>query len=141
MLVKPNLLEPALPKSLPALQPPPHLLLQFPQLAHLRSLTGARLTSPTPSSQGAPPHGPAPPALGLPASPSSVTEVQGDPKAAFWVLPCGHLLSVLWGPHCHPFLRRAEKEWGDGIRGLSLNAARYALLRVEHGTPHTKNWR
>ncbi|KAM5260193.1 solute carrier family 12 member 7 isoform 3-T3 [Hipposideros larvatus] len=37
--------------------------------------------------------------------------------------------------------RGAEKEWGDGIRGLSLNAARYALLRVEHGTPHTKNWR
>lgn len=36
---------------------------------------------------------------------------------------------------------RAEKEWGDGIRGLSLNAARYALLRVEDGPPHTKNWR
>ncbi|XP_015275440.1 PREDICTED: solute carrier family 12 member 7-like [Gekko japonicus] len=35
----------------------------------------------------------------------------------------------------------AEKEWGDGIRGLSLNAARYALLRVEQGPPHTKNWR
>lgn len=40
-----------------------------------------------------------------------------------------------------PSLCRAEKEWGDGIRGLSLNAARYALLRVEHGPPHTKNWR
>uniref|UniRef100_A0A7M4F3P8 Solute carrier family 12 member 7 n=1 Tax=Crocodylus porosus TaxID=8502 RepID=A0A7M4F3P8_CROPO len=37
--------------------------------------------------------------------------------------------------------RGAEKEWGDGIRGLSLNAARYALLRVEAGHPHTKNWR
>ncbi|XP_029445785.1 solute carrier family 12 member 7 isoform X3 [Rhinatrema bivittatum] len=37
--------------------------------------------------------------------------------------------------------RGAEKEWGDGIRGLSLNAARYALLRVEHGALHTKNWR
>ncbi|XP_067147151.1 solute carrier family 12 member 7 isoform X3 [Apteryx mantelli] len=37
--------------------------------------------------------------------------------------------------------RGAEKEWGDGIRGLSLNAARYALLRVEDGQPHTKNWR
>ncbi|XP_054840332.1 solute carrier family 12 member 7 isoform X2 [Eublepharis macularius] len=37
--------------------------------------------------------------------------------------------------------RGAEKEWGDGIRGLSLNAARYALLRVEQGPPHTKNWR
>ncbi|XP_053102246.1 solute carrier family 12 member 5 isoform X2 [Hemicordylus capensis] len=37
--------------------------------------------------------------------------------------------------------RGAEKEWGDGIRGLSLSAARYALLRVEEGPPHTKNWR
>jgi hypothetical protein len=36
---------------------------------------------------------------------------------------------------------RAEKEWGDGIRGLSLSAARYALLRLEEGPPHTKNWR
>nr|XP_033797832.1 solute carrier family 12 member 4 [Geotrypetes seraphini] len=35
----------------------------------------------------------------------------------------------------------AEKEWGDGIRGLSLSAARYALLRLEEGPPHTKNWR
>ncbi|KAJ0006498.1 hypothetical protein NQD34_013771 [Periophthalmus magnuspinnatus] len=32
----------------------------------------------------------------------------------------------------------AEKEWGDGIRGLSLSAARYALLRLEEGPPHTK---
>lgn len=36
---------------------------------------------------------------------------------------------------------RAEKEWGDGIRGYSLTAARYALLRLEEGPPHTKNWR
>ncbi|XP_043565992.1 solute carrier family 12 member 5-like [Chiloscyllium plagiosum] len=35
----------------------------------------------------------------------------------------------------------AEKEWGDGIRGLSLSAARYALLRLEEGPPHIKNWR
>uniref|UniRef100_A0A8D0A8E8 Solute carrier family 12 member 5a n=1 Tax=Sander lucioperca TaxID=283035 RepID=A0A8D0A8E8_SANLU len=35
----------------------------------------------------------------------------------------------------------AEKEWGDGIRGLSLSAARYALMRLEEGPPHTKNWR
>ncbi|NXS32528.1 S12A5 protein, partial [Pomatostomus ruficeps] len=31
--------------------------------------------------------------------------------------------------------RGAEKEWGDGIRGLSLSAARYALLRLEEGPP------
>uniref|UniRef100_A0A8C8IL06 Solute carrier family 12 member 7b n=1 Tax=Oncorhynchus tshawytscha TaxID=74940 RepID=A0A8C8IL06_ONCTS len=37
--------------------------------------------------------------------------------------------------------RGAEKEWGDGINGLSLNAARYALIRLEEAPPHTKNWR
>lgn len=30
--------------------------------------------------------------------------------------------------------RGAEKEWGDGIRGLALSAARYSLLRLEEGT-------
>ncbi|TSK16071.1 Solute carrier family 12 member 5 [Bagarius yarrelli] len=40
-----------------------------------------------------------------------------------------------------PILSIAEKEWGDGIRGLSLNAARYALIRLEEAPPHTKNWR
>lgn len=40
------------------------------------------------------------------------------------------------------FIRnRAEKEWGDGIRGMALTAARYSLLRLEEGPPHTKNWR
>ena len=38
--------------------------------------------------------------------------------------------------HC-----RAEKEWGDGLRGLALSAARFSLLRLEEGPPHTKNWR
>lgn len=38
-------------------------------------------------------------------------------------------------------LYSAEKEWGDGIRGLALSAARYSLLRLEEGPPHTKNWR
>ncbi|XP_042353485.1 solute carrier family 12 member 7-like [Plectropomus leopardus] len=37
--------------------------------------------------------------------------------------------------------RGAVKEWGDGIRGLSLNAARYALVRLEEAPLHTKNWR
>jgi hypothetical protein len=35
----------------------------------------------------------------------------------------------------------AEKEWGDGIRGLSMSAARFALLRLEDSPPHVKNWR
>lgn len=39
------------------------------------------------------------------------------------------------------FPYRAEKEWGDGLRGLALSAARYSLLRLEEGPPHTKNWR
>ena len=26
----------------------------------------------------------------------------------------------------------AEKEWGDGIRGMALTAARYSLLRLEN---------
>lgn len=39
------------------------------------------------------------------------------------------------------YFHRAEKEWGDGIRGLALSAARYSLLRLEEGPPHTKNWR
>lgn len=39
------------------------------------------------------------------------------------------------------FLCSAEKEWGDGIRGMALTAARYSLQRLEEGPPHTKNWR
>lgn len=42
---------------------------------------------------------------------------------------------------CYCLCHSAEKEWGDGIRGLSLSAARYALMRLEEGPPHTKNWR
>ncbi|XP_041813203.1 solute carrier family 12 member 4 isoform X2 [Chelmon rostratus] len=45
-----------------------------------------------------------------------------------------------WRPR-FKYYHCAEKEWGDGIRGLSLSAARYALLRLEVGPPHTKNWR
>lgn len=36
---------------------------------------------------------------------------------------------------------RAEKEWGDGLSGLALSAARFSLLRLEEGPPHIKNWR
>jgi potassium/chloride transporter 4/5/6 len=35
----------------------------------------------------------------------------------------------------------AEKEWGDGIRGLSMSAARFALIKLEEHPPHVKNWR
>lgn len=43
--------------------------------------------------------------------------------------------------HCNMIISRAEKEWGDGIRGLAMSAARYSLLRLQQGPPHTKNWR
>jgi len=39
------------------------------------------------------------------------------------------------------FRYSAEKEWGDGISGLALSAARFSLLRLEEGPPHIKNWR
>lgn len=35
----------------------------------------------------------------------------------------------------------AEKEWGDGLTGLSMSAARFALLRLEDNRDHAKNWR
>ncbi|KAK2182014.1 hypothetical protein NP493_371g01043 [Ridgeia piscesae] len=34
-----------------------------------------------------------------------------------------------------------EKEWGDGIRGLSMMTAHKALIRLNESEPHTKNWR
>ena len=42
---------------------------------------------------------------------------------------------------CSVGMCSAEKEWGDGIRGLAMSAARFALLRLEEGQPHVKNWR
>eukprot|EP01135_Chromosphaera_perkinsii_P003038 Nk52_evm20s233 gene=Nk52_evmTU20s233 len=35
----------------------------------------------------------------------------------------------------------AAKEWGDGMKGLSLHTARLALLKLKPGEQHTKNWR
>ena len=35
----------------------------------------------------------------------------------------------------------AEKEWGDGIRGLYLTTARYALYQIPPTDIHTKNYR
>lgn len=46
-----------------------------------------------------------------------------------------------WGSANVLSARRAEKEWGDGISGMALSAARYGLLRLEEGPPHIKNWR
>lgn len=36
----------------------------------------------------------------------------------------------------------AEKEWGDGLKGLALSAARFALLNVDsRAEHHSRNWR
>ena len=37
--------------------------------------------------------------------------------------------------------RRSEKQWGDGVKGLSMTAAQQALFRLDEEDPHTKNWR
>jgi solute carrier family 12 (potassium/chloride transporter), member 4/6 len=39
------------------------------------------------------------------------------------------------------FYSRAEKAWGEGLKGLSLSAAQYALLQLEDKPTHTKHWR
>ena len=44
-------------------------------------------------------------------------------------------------PHHLTLYCRAEKEWGDGIRGMAISLARYSLLKVQQNQPHTKNWR
>uniref|UniRef100_A0A915HZD5 Amino acid permease/ SLC12A domain-containing protein n=1 Tax=Romanomermis culicivorax TaxID=13658 RepID=A0A915HZD5_ROMCU len=53
------------------------------------------------------------------------------------------ILAIFIGVAVYKYIeyRGAEKEWGDGIRGLGLSAARYALLNLEEGPLHTKNWR
>lgn len=52
-----------------------------------------------------------------------------------------HLKKDRWHPKDLCSFYRAEKEWGDGLSGLALSAARFSLLRLEEGPPHTKNWR
>lgn len=54
---------------------------------------------------------------------------------------CIHWLFMVSLAKTWSLVYRAVKEWGDGIRGLSLNAARYALIRLEEVPLHTKNWR
>jgi hypothetical protein len=39
------------------------------------------------------------------------------------------------------YAQASKQEWGDGLRGLSLQAARYSLLRLQDYTPSGKNWR
>jgi len=41
----------------------------------------------------------------------------------------------------YKFVFRAEKEWGDGIRGLALSAARFSLLRFNFYSSYIFNLR
>ncbi|XP_067930214.1 solute carrier family 12 member 4-like isoform X2 [Watersipora subatra] len=50
-------------------------------------------------------------------------------------------IAVALGIYKYIEYKGAENEWGDGIRGLSLSAARYALMKLDENPPHTKNWR
>uniref|UniRef100_A0A1I8EM17 Amino acid permease n=1 Tax=Wuchereria bancrofti TaxID=6293 RepID=A0A1I8EM17_WUCBA len=53
------------------------------------------------------------------------------------------LVAIVIGAAVYKYIEYAgaEKEWGDGLRGLKLSAARFALLNVENRPQHTKNWR
>ncbi|KRZ76606.1 Solute carrier family 12 member 6 [Trichinella papuae] len=57
-----------------------------------------------------------------------------------WIFAC---VAIIIGMIAYKYIeyRGAEKEWGDGIRGLRLAAASYALTNLEEGPVHTKNWR
>lgn len=81
-------------------------------------------------------------ALFLAAGIYKYIEFQGWVRCAWKIWPHFWIEQVL--NLCKTFflnLPSAKKEWGDGIRGLALSAARYGLLRLEEGAVHTKNWR
>ncbi|XP_076470476.1 solute carrier family 12 member 4-like [Babylonia areolata] len=52
-------------------------------------------------------------------------------------------LSLACSAYKYVEYKGAEKEWGDGMRGLSMSAAMYALLRLKQDASEgsTKNWR
>ncbi|KAE9421443.1 hypothetical protein Angca_002249, partial [Angiostrongylus cantonensis] len=53
------------------------------------------------------------------------------------------LIAIFIGAAVYKYIEYAgaEKEWGDGIRGLGLSAARFALLNLDNKPQHTRNWR
>ncbi|CAJ0579474.1 unnamed protein product, partial [Mesorhabditis spiculigera] len=53
------------------------------------------------------------------------------------------LLAIFIGIAAYKYIEYAgaKKEWGDGLRGLGLSAARFALLNLEAKEEHTRNWR
>ncbi|KAK3746904.1 hypothetical protein RRG08_030315 [Elysia crispata] len=53
------------------------------------------------------------------------------------------LFSIFLATCLHQYIgyKGAEIEWGDGITGLSMTVALYALSRIKGELKHTKNWR
>uniref|UniRef100_A0A0N4Z7Y3 Solute carrier family 12 member 6 n=1 Tax=Parastrongyloides trichosuri TaxID=131310 RepID=A0A0N4Z7Y3_PARTI len=54
------------------------------------------------------------------------------------------LFAIVIGAAIYKYIEYAgaEKEWGDGLKGLALSGARFALLNLEaKSIIHTKNWR
>jgi solute carrier family 12 (potassium/chloride transporter), member 4/6 len=54
------------------------------------------------------------------------------------------LVAIFIGAGVYKYIEYAgaEKEWGDGLKGLTLSAARFALLNVDSsGQQHSRNWR
>jgi potassium/chloride transporter 4/5/6 len=54
------------------------------------------------------------------------------------------LIAIFIGGAVYKYIEYAgaEKEWGDGLKGLGLSAARFALLNVDsRAVQHTRNWR
>ncbi|KAF8370349.1 kcc-2 [Pristionchus pacificus] len=53
------------------------------------------------------------------------------------------LIAIFIGAGVYKYIEYigAQKEWGDGIRGLGLAAARFALLNLEEKDEHSRNWR
>ncbi|CAB3409718.1 unnamed protein product [Caenorhabditis bovis] len=53
------------------------------------------------------------------------------------------LVAIFVGAGVYKYIEYAgaEKEWGDGIRGLGLSAARFALLNLDEKPQHSRNWR
>ncbi|EPB73929.1 hypothetical protein ANCCEY_06991 [Ancylostoma ceylanicum] len=53
------------------------------------------------------------------------------------------LVAIVIGAAVYKYIEYAgaEKEWGDGLRGLGLSAARFALLNLDNKPQHSRNWR
>ncbi|CAO4373486.1 unnamed protein product [Caenorhabditis nigoni] len=53
------------------------------------------------------------------------------------------LIAIVIGAGVYKYIEYAgaEKEWGDGLRGLGLSAARFALLNLDDKPQHSRNWR